>query len=189
VKKLLNFRSNRFSKGLTLIELLVVVAILGILAAILLAAVDPIEQQLKATDAVARNTSAEWVQAANRYFGGKQGFPWYGAPNGVSCIGNAAATKIDPAVSLTTIDGDANTAGTCLNALVSTGELKASFGNIDKSITDKITVYQKTGTTQVIACYAPQSKAGKADTVSAVYNPDGTACTPNGAGNCYYCAF
>lgn len=61
-------------KGLTLVELLVVVAILGVLSAILFAAVDPIAQLEKARDSRRKSDLAQIQKALEQYYqdnGGK----------------------------------------------------------------------------------------------------------------------
>jgi prepilin-type N-terminal cleavage/methylation domain-containing protein len=53
--------------GFTLIELLVVIGILGILAAALIATIDPFEQLKKANDSSVKNVAVEFVNSNIRY--------------------------------------------------------------------------------------------------------------------------
>ena len=55
-------------KGFTLIELLVVIAILGVLATILLAAVNPVEQLARARDSSRKNDASQLVNAMSAYY-------------------------------------------------------------------------------------------------------------------------
>lgn len=56
------------NKGFTLIELLIVIAVLGILAAVILVAINPLEQFNKAKDAGAINRAKQVIGAAERYY-------------------------------------------------------------------------------------------------------------------------
>lgn len=55
-------------KGFTLIELLIVLAILGVLAVVLFAALDPVEQIAKTRDGGNLNLAKECINAAERYY-------------------------------------------------------------------------------------------------------------------------
>jgi len=70
---------RKFSLGFTLIELLVVLGILGILAAGLLAAIDPFEQLKKGRDTNMRNTVIELLNATTRYYATHGDLPWCAA--------------------------------------------------------------------------------------------------------------
>jgi len=65
-----NSVSNFFrgKKGFTLIELLIVIAILGILAAGVLVAINPVAQMQKARDAIRRSDARQLVDAVESYF-------------------------------------------------------------------------------------------------------------------------
>lgn len=54
--------------GFTLVELLVVIAIIGILAAVLLVGINPLEQTRKARDAGLLNKCKEAIGAGERYY-------------------------------------------------------------------------------------------------------------------------
>ncbi len=66
---------NRCPKGFTLVELLVVIAIIGILAAVVLVAVNPLEQLARGRDAGKLATVAGLGKAAQSYYT-SQGGPY-----------------------------------------------------------------------------------------------------------------
>lgn len=55
-------------KGFTLIEILVVIAVIGVLAAVLFVAINPLEQINKANDGGKVTTAREIIDAAERYY-------------------------------------------------------------------------------------------------------------------------
>ena len=72
----MRFYKTYQAKAFTLIELLIVIGVLGILAAGLLAAVDPFEQLKKARDANNRNAVIELHNAYTRYYATHGNLPW-----------------------------------------------------------------------------------------------------------------
>lgn len=58
-------------------ELLIVIGVLGILAAGLLAAIDPFEQLKKARDTNNRSAAIELLQSSQRYYANHGYLPWY----------------------------------------------------------------------------------------------------------------
>lgn len=68
-KKFLIFNFQfQISKGFTLIELLIVIAVLGILAAVVLVAINPLEQLARGRDAGRKNTVGQLATAVQAYY-------------------------------------------------------------------------------------------------------------------------
>ncbi len=171
-------------QGFTLIELLVVIGILGILAAALIATIDPFEQLNKAQDANTKNTVVEYIDANIRYFTTHQAMPWSDANAPVTCNTGTApsGTVLSPNAQMES----------CTAALISDGELKSSFStatNILKGI------YVTAGANNaVIACFKPVSKSQQKDPNTkynnlgvAVANPTTNCVGYGGATDCYWC--
>lgn len=175
----------RKSKGFTLIELLVVIGILGILAAALVATIDPFEQLNKAQDANVKNTMVEYINANIRYFTTHQALPWDDTALAGTC--QTGAPLLPSATPLT----DAKMVN-CTANLIADAELKTSFSGA-VNILEKI--YITAGSSNaVIACFLPVSKSQLKDTNTKytitggpVANPK-TACKGyGGATDCYWC--
>jgi len=62
--------------GFTLIELLIVIAVLGILAVAVLAAINPIEQINRSKDTGSRSDSEQLIGAIDRYYASRGFYPW-----------------------------------------------------------------------------------------------------------------
>ncbi len=172
MKKL--FRALRNRKGFTLIELLVVIGILGVLAAALIATIDPFEQIKKAEDSNAKNVTVEFVEAATRYYATHNVLPW-GVTTGpyTSCT-NAIGSNATPM----------NSSDPCLQILISDGELKAQFVNsLNLTSVDYIG-----GASGVTACFKPISKSQINDPLTQ-YNSNGVATSGcPGSTYCYWCS-
>jgi prepilin-type N-terminal cleavage/methylation domain-containing protein len=165
---------NAFS-GFTLIELLVVIGILGILAAALLATIDPFEQIKKSQDSNMKNISAEIAGGLTRYYTTHSALPWTG---GAGC---------PTTPNLTLLSG----LGACITALINDGELKGGFSAASQSYQNKIYLTNPSGMTGNAAdtaiCFIPDSKSGKKDP-STKFNQDGSInATCPGTGVCYWC--
>jgi len=74
-KSLVNCQLSAVNSGFTLIELLIVIAIIGILAAILIAVIDPASQQKKARDAIRKQHIAQIGKLAESYFAENSDYP------------------------------------------------------------------------------------------------------------------
>lgn len=71
----------------TMIELLIVIAILGILAVAVLAAINPIEQINRGRDTGSRSDSEQLLSAIDRFYAYKGYYPWVTNPNDESALG------------------------------------------------------------------------------------------------------
>ncbi len=176
--------NSQLKRGFTLIELLVVIGILGILAAALIATIDPFEQLNKAQDANSKNTAVEFLNANIRYYTTHSALPWEAA--GADCLGGTAdltGQQLDPAGAILP----------CLQVLVSEGELKSSFTTATGILTGLYA--NETGGNMTI-CYAPRSKSQKRDASTAYTDAAGSvnvSTCPGGPSNpvtgttCYWC--
>jgi prepilin-type N-terminal cleavage/methylation domain-containing protein len=187
-------------KGFTLIELLVVIGILGILAAALIATIDPFEQLNKAQDSTVKNTMVEYVTANIRYYATHNDYPWgAGAQACAPEVISDANTDTSGGAGLGSApyemplcgggnveNGSGCTPSTCLKPLVDDRELKASFvtsvGTLSKIF---VTYYGATGglagsdqANTLVACYLPISQSGKKD-VNAKYDKNGVIIEAN----------
>ncbi len=148
-----NLRKNA---GFTLIELLVVIGILGILAAALIATVDPFEQLKKGRDTTTRNTALEYLNAMTRYYATHAKLPWDNAVTG--CVAPATAVLLS-----------ATTMTPCTAALETEGELKTGFGTaVANSGADDLIRVRTTaaGASNITLCFSPTAKSLKADNAS-----------------------
>jgi len=157
--------------GFTLIELLVVIGVLGILAAGLLAAIDPLEQLRKGRDTTNRNIAVELNSALIRYNAINADYPWGTGVQAPTVIG--AVT------------------GTIIQTLIDVGELKPTFINAlpGGSASSLTLIGAVTG--EIFVCFNPESKSISADPTTIFANTSNpptqtTGCTATGT--CYWCA-
>ncbi|MBU1034036.1 type II secretion system GspH family protein [Patescibacteria group bacterium] len=159
----------------TMIELLIVIAILGILAVAVLAAINPIEQINRGRDTGSRSDAEQLLSAIDRFYAYKGYYPWVSNPNNDAAL-VFRGVSLDTSI---TVDGgsidawaddsvdtpcyvldkiaNGNTAGTC----VGTNEVKRSF--VDKVIkTDYnhlYVFYSGDPGESLYVCFKPQSGA------------------------------
>lgn len=175
------FKNTKSNRGFTLIELLVTIGILGILAASLVATIDPFEQLRKADDANTKNTTVEFVNASLRYFTTHSALMWE-VDTSAGCNGGLPVTTPK---SLT----DSAVTG-CLGDLLSDGEIKGAFTSAT-SVLKNITIVGNS--TSVTACFLPVSKSQKRDgnTKYTVAGIETTGCLSQTGGtssSCYWCS-
>lgn len=195
-------KKNIFIRGFTLVELLIVIALLGVIALVVVAAINPIEQANRARDTRFKTDGAQMISAVDRYFTAASEFPW--VTEGSVTTNDASfgfITAGNPGVG---ICGDASCATD--GYLITTNELKSEFRNrdfIDATVVDKqLLIGKAQGTSQsVYACYIPAAKSNRDkaiadDKVYTVSSTDGsrtatTACDTAGAdwvaNGCYIC--
>lgn len=168
----------KLKKGFTLIELLIVIALLGALAAGLLAAIDPFEQLKKGTDTSVRGEAESFYNAAIAYYAQRNTFPSSLTANGTGWTG-----------ALTTPAGSG-----AISELAAGGELKSDFYTLAGApklagIKVYIPSFEK-----IVVCFQPQSKAFRNDQYTK-YDSTGTLLTsgvppqcPNGTSTlCHQC--
>ncbi len=181
---------STFNKGFTLIELLVVIGILGVLAAALVATIDPFEQIQKANDSKIKNMAVEFMNANVRYYTTQGSFPWDDDDSThTDCTGLGAA--IITGVALGDASGDMED---CIDALSETGELKTSFTSNANDLDNVLVSWDPNDPTRVVVCFAPVSKSQKASPETIYTTDDGSTTDPNTCpdanaadGTCYWC--
>ena len=180
-------------------ELLIVIGVLGILAAGLLAAIDPFEQLKKAKDTNNRSATIELLQSLQRFYATHGNFPWNIETYQVFC-GTAVSQSLDgfgPITDSAMSVQYANLQNCFVNSLVADGELKSTYfsgvGGTDiyvgSNLTDK---------TDVTVCFEPKSKANMNDSTTkylvntvggnrfSIVYPNGNACMRQ-VGDCAQC--
>lgn len=135
-------------KGFTLIELLIVIGVLGILAAGLLAAVDPFEQLKRGRDTNSKNASIEYSNALIRYFASHGVLPWD------DTSASAACQALDPATAPIALDD----MSACTDELIGDAELKTEFETGLGVSAGNIFVFAQS-TAQVSVCFSPTSRS------------------------------
>jgi len=158
----LTIRKLKRNLGFTLVELLIVIGLLGAIALIVIAAINPIEQSNRARDTRFKSDSAQLISAIDRYFASRQEFPWV-----------TAGSVTDNDASYGFVSAGDEGAGICGadctvdGLLLSNDELKSEFRNRDfidnDSGTDdskKLFLGKEQGTSEsVYSCFIPAAKA------------------------------
>jgi len=173
--------------GFTLMELLIVIGVLGILAAGLLAAIDPFEQLKKARDANNRNASIELLNGFTRYYATHGEFPW-NLP-GVNAGCDAEAGDTVPGVMAGGVV-ELQSITPCVEALEADGELKNNFtGNVQTDI-----YVSSEDSSSIMVCFSPEGKALRNDSATkwlfstdTITEDDGTNCPDSTNENCLQC--
>lgn len=129
----------KIKNGFTLVELLIVIGILGVLAGVLIATIQPFEQIKKSQDSIIKNGVIEYTDANIRYFTTHNKMPWTASPTCLNEIGTGNTLNNTP---------------TCVAELVNDGELKQGFINAT-NVVSKINV-STCGLTPII-CFNPTS--------------------------------
>jgi prepilin-type N-terminal cleavage/methylation domain-containing protein len=179
--------SLKKNAGFTLIELLVVIGILGILAAALIATIDPFEQLKKATDANIKNALVEYLNANVRYYTTHDTFPWDTVING----GAACNAAVDPPGNVAL---NAGNMPSCTTALVNDKELKSAYGNATDLLKEIYITGSLTNKT-VRGCFKPSSQSQQknketkyTDSAGTIIGGVGTCkSTVGGTTDCYWC--
>lgn len=179
--------SSKLQKGFTLVELLVVIGVLGVLAAGLLATVDPLEQFRKAADSNRRSTSLELINGITRYYATKQALPWDAVDEG----GDDCNGGENPDSAQVSLIGGESAFGTCLDALADLGEIKSTFAD-QYQILNKLYITETTvsgsSDRRVAVCFDPESKSMSRATTTTFTVAAASTCVPADSDDCYFCA-
>ncbi|MEX2007569.1 MAG: type II secretion system protein [Candidatus Levyibacteriota bacterium] len=176
----------RKTSGFTLIELLVVIGVLGILAAGLLATIDPLEQFRKGADSNRKTTALELNNALTRYYAVHSVYPWNDtAVGGSECMG----VGVVPNATLVSQQSGASAFDPCLTQLVSEGELKSTFST-QYGILSRLSVTDTTvGTAKsAVVCFDPESKSESLRPETKYTIAGVASCDPQASSTCYWCA-
>lgn len=176
LKKLRSRRGHAFwQAGFTMVELLVVISIIGILAAAVLAALNPAEQLKKGRDTATKADSATLLSGLERYQATFGCYPW------AYVAGTCGTTVLSgtTAVTAASFTGTGN-----LASLLTQDELKTQFTS-RASITGSKLYISETNR-QVSVCFTPESKTARAGGLGPVMNDLNTAvgtcpATPTGS--------
>lgn len=156
---------KKLQRGFTLVELLIVIGLLGAIALIVIAAINPIEQANRARDTRFRADGAQLISAQDRFFAARNEFVWVT----VSKAAGGSMTNDDPYGFITAGNEGVGICGATCAAdgyLITTDELKPEFRNRDfvkATVVDKqLMVGKSQGTSEsVYACFIPASKANR----------------------------
>jgi len=163
--------------GFTMIELLIVIAVLGILAVAVLAAINPIEQINRGKDTGSRSDSEQLLSAIDRNYASNGYYPWtVGATsaNTATYIGASPTfTELDSAT--VTVGGD----GEELLTNIATGgssEVKQSFvTRITTTGYNYLQIYNDGDvTSSTYVCFTPKSASFREEAWTRCSNADHT---------------
>ncbi len=187
------------NSGFTLMELLIVIGVLGILAAGLLAAIDPFEQLKKARDSNYRSGAIELLSSVQRYYANHGYFPWRNSSvtGAGTCTTETATVLANPAntssasATVMTVGANQETEiAPCLNDLIADGELKSTFSQ-GLNTTVYLSSWSKTS---VRVCFSPESKSNRSDSQTMFHYDEtsdtiveGCSAEQRDAGECVQC--
>jgi prepilin-type N-terminal cleavage/methylation domain-containing protein len=184
-------------KGFTLVELLIVIALIGVLAVAVLAAINPLEQLNRARDTGMESDASQLLAAIDRYYASQEKFPWVTL--------DPVNVKNEDALDM--VSAADPTIGVCgaLSCTDSTGlllaqyELKSEFQNrkfiLATEDIDKLWMGKAEGaSSSVYACWVPTSMAKRAQAIrhtDIIPDPVAAPCVATGWGAldtaCFIC--
>lgn len=155
---------RKTNPAFTLMELLIVIGVLGILAAGLLAAIDPFEQLKKSIDTNNRSAAIELLSSLQRFYASHGDFPWHIATYSATC-GTDSGQSLDglgPIVDSAMTVQFSNLAACITSSLIADGELKSSYFK-GIGATNIYIGSDLTNKTDVTVCFEPHSKSNMDD--------------------------
>jgi prepilin-type N-terminal cleavage/methylation domain-containing protein len=158
------------AQGFTLVELLIVIALLGVIATIVIAAINPIEQAKRAADAGQKANGSQLVSAYQRYFVSNNEYPWNKVDPTTYKSADAAFGFVDVQSADAGLCDPSSGCGTP-GEIITSGELQTAF--LSRSFINTTDVTKKlfvglgaaSSTTQaqptVYVCWIPQSSSSR----------------------------
>lgn len=154
------------SLGFTLVELLIVIGLLGAIALIVIAAINPIEQSNRARDTRFKADAGQLISAIDRYYVANSEFPWM-------TVTPATYDSVEDTFGF--LSSDNQNVGLCGascaaddGVLITTNELKTEFRNRDfvqnaaDGVEKQIMIGKATGSSaSVYGCFIPLAYATK----------------------------
>ncbi|MFH1970893.1 MAG: prepilin-type N-terminal cleavage/methylation domain-containing protein [Patescibacteria group bacterium] len=177
-----------YKKGFTLVELLIVIGLLGAIALIVIAAINPIEQANRARDTRFKADSGQLISAIDRYFVAVSQFPWQTVtPTLTTEESFGFVSAVDANVGLC----DLTSGCTADGVLITNNELKKEFRSRDfvkstsTAIDARIFIGKEDGASaSVYSCFIPKANSTKQTAIDTAtvwsLNADGT----RGIGSC-----
>jgi len=163
--KLMNFTKRAAQAGFTMIELLVVIAILGVLAVVVLGAINPLEQINRGRDTSSKADAEAIISAVERYNANIGRFPW---------MANDTSTQAVPTFTQVTDTAPVNITGCTILEILGQGDTSVTGCNgtqeIKAAMVERVgnevparghyLYYQAASTgDSVYVCFSPQSNA------------------------------